>query len=51
MEGVQLMGSAGYVSVSAFNEQAMKDALLKKGPLIVMMDVEDSFLNYTDGIY
>ena len=45
------MGSAGYATVSAFNEQAMKDALLTKGPLIAMMDVENSFLNYTDGIY
>jgi len=41
----------GFVQISYADEETMKSALVKKGPLAISFDVEDDFFDYDGGIY
>ena len=51
MDGVQILGPAGYERVPDNDEEMLKRALRQRGPISATFNVAPDFFSYMDGIY
>jgi C1A family cysteine protease len=51
MDGIQILGPAGYERVPSGDEEALKRAVRQRGPVTAMFTVAPDFFSYMDGVY